>query len=177
MWANVRAGEHYIEIRPCTWAGSGPPCVLWGPFSCPHAPGHSTILNKCHSGIFCPVSIYLKTWKKGSAIVFSHPPSDISMFGCKVSWGGGLVSSVILSPWGMCVFAVCIFFFSDKCFVCLLGQSVPLTLCSSMDCSPRGSSVHGISQARILEQVAISSSRGSSYPEIEPVNLTPVTKN
>ena len=31
-----------------------------------------------------------------------------------------------------------------------------------MDCSPLGSSVHGISQARILEWVAISSSRGSS---------------
>ena len=33
-----------------------------------------------------------------------------------------------------------------------------------MDCSPPGSSVHGISQARILEWVAISFSRGSSWP-------------
>ena len=33
-----------------------------------------------------------------------------------------------------------------------------------MDCSPLGSSVHGVSQARILEQVAISFSRGSSQP-------------
>ena len=33
-----------------------------------------------------------------------------------------------------------------------------------MDCSPRGSSVYGISQARILEWVAISYSRGSSRP-------------
>ena len=31
-----------------------------------------------------------------------------------------------------------------------------------MDCSPPGSSVHGICQARILEQVAICSSKGSS---------------
>ena len=37
-----------------------------------------------------------------------------------------------------------------------------LTLCDPMDCSPLGSSVHGILQARILEWVAISSSRGSS---------------
>ena len=37
-----------------------------------------------------------------------------------------------------------------------------LTLGSSMDCSLPGSSVHGISQTRILEWVAISSSRGSS---------------
>ena len=37
-------------------------------------------------------------------------------------------------------------------------------LCDPVDCSPSGSSVHGISQARILEGVAISSSRGSSWP-------------
>ena len=39
-----------------------------------------------------------------------------------------------------------------------------LTLCDSVDCSPPGSSVHGIVQARILEWVAISFSRGSSHP-------------
>ena len=39
-----------------------------------------------------------------------------------------------------------------------------LTLCDSMDCSLPGSSVYGIFQARILEQVAISFSRGFSQP-------------
>ena len=39
-----------------------------------------------------------------------------------------------------------------------------LTLCNPMDCSPPGSSVLGILQARILEWVAISFSRGSSRP-------------
>ena len=43
----------------------------------------------------------------------------------------------------------------------LVAQSCP-TLCDPMDCSPPGSSVHGILQARILEWVAISFSRGSS---------------
>ena len=43
----------------------------------------------------------------------------------------------------------------------LVTQSC-LTLCDPMDCSPPGSSVHGILQARILEWVAISFSRGSS---------------
>ena len=38
------------------------------------------------------------------------------------------------------------------------------TLCDPMDSSPPGSSVHGIFQARILEWVAMSSSRGSSRP-------------
>ena len=37
-------------------------------------------------------------------------------------------------------------------------------LCNSMDCSPPGSSIHGILQARILEWVALPSSRGSSQP-------------
>ena len=40
------------------------------------------------------------------------------------------------------------------------AQSRP-TLCNSMDCSPAGSSVHGISQARIPEWIATSSSRES----------------
>ena len=39
-----------------------------------------------------------------------------------------------------------------------------LTLCDPMDCSPPDSSVYGILQARILEWVAISYSRGSSWP-------------
>ena len=46
----------------------------------------------------------------------------------------------------------------------LVSQSRP-TLCNP---SPPGSSVHEISQARILEWVAISFSRGSSLPGMEP---------
>ena len=42
-------------------------------------------------------------------------------------------------------------------------QSCP-TLCDPMDCSLPGSSVHGIFEARTLEWVAISFSRGSSRP-------------
>ena len=45
----------------------------------------------------------------------------------------------------------------------LVIQLCPIP-CNLMDCSIPGSSVHGISQARILEWVAISSSRGSSWP-------------
>ena len=40
-----------------------------------------------------------------------------------------------------------------------------LTLCNPMPCSPPGSSVHGLFQARVLEWVAISFSRGSSQPK------------
>ena len=44
-------------------------------------------------------------------------------------------------------------------------------LCSPMGCSPTGYSGHGIFQARILEQVAISCFRGSSDPGVKPVSL------
>ena len=50
--------------------------------------------------------------------------------------------------------------------VCLVTQSY-LTLCDPMDCSPLGSSVRRISQARILKWVAIFSFRGSSNPGIK----------
>ena len=45
----------------------------------------------------------------------------------------------------------------------LVAQSC-LVLCNSMVCSPPGSSVHGIFWARILEWVAMPSSRGCSRP-------------
>ena len=45
----------------------------------------------------------------------------------------------------------------------LVAQLCP-TLSNPMDCSPPGSCVRGIPQARILEWVAIPFSRGSSWP-------------
>ena len=45
---------------------------------------------------------------------------------------------------------------------CCLVAKFYLTFCNPMDCSPPGSSVHGIPQARILEWVTISCSGGSS---------------
>ena len=47
---------------------------------------------------------------------------------------------------------------------CCLVTELYLTLCDSMDCSPPGSSVHGVFQARILDLVATSFSRRSSQP-------------
>ena len=49
----------------------------------------------------------------------------------------------------------------------LVAQWCP-TLCNPMDCSPPGSSVHGILQVRILEWIAILFCRGFSWPRIEP---------
>ena len=50
---------------------------------------------------------------------------------------------------------------------CSVTQSCP-TLCNPMDHSLPGSSAHGIFQARILEWVVISYSRGSCRPGIKP---------
>ena len=57
--------------------------------------------------------------------------------------------------------------FKSSSFILVLMYLVAqlcLTLCSCIDCSPPGSSVHGILQARILDWVAIPSSRGSPQP-------------
>ena len=53
---------------------------------------------------------------------------------------------------------------------CSVAQSCP-TLCDPMDCSPLGSSVHGILQARILEWLPFTSP-GTDLPNpgIEPVS-------
>ena len=53
----------------------------------------------------------------------------------------------------------------QKCVPAKSHQSY-LTLCDPMDCSPPGSSVHGILQAGILEWIALLSSRGSSWPRV-----------
>ena len=50
------------------------------------------------------------------------------------------------------------------CLSVCLSVSACLTLCDPTDCGPPGSSVHGILQARILEWVAMPSSKGSSRP-------------
>ena len=63
---------------------------------------------------------------------------------------------VFLWLYGVCV-CVCV------CVCVLVAQSCP-TLWDLMDCGPPGSSVHGILQARTLQWVAISFSKGSSWP-------------
>ena len=63
-----------------------------------------------------------------------------------------------LSPHFILVHIVCV----CVCVcVCVVTQSC-LTFCDPVDCSPPGSSVHGAHQAKILEWVAVSFSRGSS---------------
>ena len=67
-----------------------------------------------------------------------------------------------LSPHCSSSLGLCYMDWATLC-LCSVAQS-RLTVTPWTVCSPPGSSVHGIFQARILEQVAISSSRGSSRP-------------
>ena len=60
-------------------------------------------------------------------------------------------------------FSAAIVVVRSVCALCLVAQSC-LTLYDPVDCSPPGSSVHGILQARILQWVAMPSSRESSQP-------------
>ena len=52
-----------------------------------------------------------------------------------------------------------------------LGTQLCLTRREPADCSPPGSSVHGILQASILEWAAVPSSRGTSNPGTDPTSL------
>ena len=83
---------------------------------------------------------------------------------CSQSWQLcplGMDSSVMWAPYQLSLHLI---FFQPSCiFLCLVAQSRP-ALCDPVDYSPWGSSSHGVLQARILEWVAISFSRGSSQP-------------
>ena len=75
----------------------------------------------------------------------------------RVQVGNTLALRLSSKP-GMSFYDYALWFFFVCVRVCMhiqLLQSFP-TLCDPMDCSPPGSSVHGILQARILEWVAIS---------------------
>ena len=95
--------------------------------------------------IFCQNLVFAST------LDFPPPPSD--NFGFTV-WSLSFPST------GLVCVCVCVCVWDTK-----LLQLCP-TLCDSMDFWPQGSSVHRILQGRILEWIAMSSSRGSSQPSV-----------
>ena len=60
--------------------------------------------------------------------------------------------------------SICLLLRSLRASVCVLSCSDASTLCNPVGCSLPGSSVHGIFQSRMLEWIAISFFRGSSWP-------------
>ena len=86
---------------------------------------------------------------------------------CSTSVGSFQQGAVSAAPFIFYLFILKIFIW--PC-LCVHTQSLSLVrLCNTMDCSPSGSSVHEISQARIPECVAISFSSGSSWPRDWPL--------
>ena len=71
---------------------------------------------------------------------------------------------VCLSKYFVCAWEIQIFLLICELTRCLLVAHSCMTLCDPKDCNPPGSSVYGISQARIPEWFTISSSRASSWP-------------
>ena len=100
---------------------------------------------------------------------FLTPPSSPSPFPLALLFLSSPVSvlHIFLSYFSLCFLCVLSVFLCPSlrlcAALCLVAQSCP-TLFNHMDCSPPGSSVHGIFLARILEWVAMPSSRGSSQP-------------
>ena len=75
---------------------------------------------------------------------------------CKHDWLSSCEKGVEMTPGNQCAW--------QQKISPVLSHSVFPSLRDPMDCSPPGSSVHGIFQPGILERVAISFSRGSSPP-------------
>ena len=82
---------------------------------------------------------------------------DLHFSGDYVCWASFINLLTICVSWGN-------IYSSLVCYAKSL-QSCP-TFWDPMDCSPQGSSIHGILQARILESVAMPSSRGSSQSRV-----------
>ena len=126
----------------------------------PHGPQHAR--PPCPSltpGVYpnsCPLSRWCHLTISSSIVPFSHLQSLYTIGCCRNDW---------CHFWRQII---------KDTFVCSFAQ-LCLTLCGLMDCYPPGSCDHVISQVRILEWVAISSSRGSSQPRIKASSPTSPT--
>ena len=109
-----------------------------------HLGGYGTAGRLSNKAVRC-CSLFVITF------FYSHPSSALLQFLCLTGSLVILIFNFILISLEVCV------------CMCSAAQSC-LTLSDPIKCGPTASSVHGISQARILEWVVISSSRGSSWP-------------
>ena len=113
--------------------------LLWFPVLCLFSEVY-IIIQSCYQG--------------GRRLVAKPPQKPISMLQSLILKGTDqLIQPVLLSVDFVSV---------DSTSVCLLSCLLCPTLCNTMDCRLPRSSVHGILQARLLEWVAMPSSRGTS---------------
>ena len=128
---------------------------------------HSRLASALTEGCFVIVSLLLWSYRKRhheGVSTLPHPPKQsltrthgAPLFQLEMRWDKTRLRQPT-DEWNRdtrgCVYCCCYCYF--------LVTKLCLTLCNPIDCSPPGSSVHGILQARILEWVAMLSSRGSS---------------
>ena len=107
------------------------------------------------SGLSWELFVFASARFLSSLSVFVHLSVFVSLSLCV-----SLCLSLFLCLFMLCL-SITLFLSLLPSVLCSVTQSC-LTLCNPMDCSPPGSSVHGILQARTLEWVVISSSRRSS---------------
>ena len=108
-----------------------------------------------------------KSWTRLSDFTFTfhfHMLTPYILFTWIIK--SNLFCCLLLHGMWVCCLNMSVPIFLKMC-VCSVAWSCP-TLCGPVDCILPSSSVHGISQARILERVAISSCRGSSPPREGP---------
>ena len=115
---------------------SSPSSIFWYPVF--KSPLHFSLILTVW--VFVPMALK-QSWGVKRTVESHMPESDISLS--------------LSSP--------CHYLLSKAC-ACVLSCFSCVQLCDPMDCGPSGSSVHGILQARILEWVAMPSSRESSWP-------------
>ena len=134
-----RKSTPFLPRQGCGWGSNVGPKLNWA-----RTPAPSVSFSLLPSLSLCPESYF--------SLSFLFPQIFIKSFLRYCSWNSEHNTNPynLVGKWTL-----------KKCMHAQSFQSCP-TLCNPMDYSLPGSSVHGILQARILEWVAISFSRGSS---------------
>ena len=138
------------ELLPGACRGREADGTPWEACSClPHSNVQGQSFHTMSSLAKCDAHLFLLTYLSGSWFLESQ--STGSLFNFSVS---------LLLKWDDRSTFVFKMGKAHRVVKVLVAQSC-LTFCYPMDCSPPGSSVHGILQAKILECIAIHFSRGS----------------
>ena len=98
--------------------------------------------------------VLTSTIQQNESVIHIHIPTPFFLFPSTEHW---VELPVLYSRFSLVIYFIC------ACVCAKSLQSCP-TLCDPTVCNTPGSSVHGILQARILEWVAMPSSRESSWP-------------
>ena len=148
---------HPLVTQPCAESFPLPPpqpCFPPGPSSS----RNHTPWGACYLSICCLAGSQLPQYQWACSLSSFRSPLRLSLL--RVN------SRLPPQPLPLLPYTILFLHSPYYCWIRVHAQSLQScpTLCDATDCSPPGSSVHGIPQARTLEQEATSSPRGSSCP-------------